>query len=98
MILDEEVSIQVFTDSTAAQGIAQRVGLGKTRHVAVHLLWIQQHLRNNRFELFKVAGTKNPADLFTKYVPKDWSQECLGMWGCEFRTGRSRAAPQSIYS
>ena len=33
-----DIKIRVFTDSTAAQGIAQRVGLGKTRHVSVHSL------------------------------------------------------------
>ena len=62
----DEVEARRLYGLAAAQGIAQRVGLGKTRHVAVHLLWIQQHMRNKTFELHKVKGTMNPADLFTK--------------------------------
>ena len=93
-----EVSIRIFTDSTAAQGIAQRVGLGKTRHIAVHLLWLQQHMRNKVFDLCKVKGTENPADLFTKHVSKDWNNECLHLWNGEHRVGRSEVAPQSIYA
>jgi len=63
-----KVELHVHTDSSAAKGITERVGLGKTRHIAVHLLWIQQHLRNKTFVLYKVAGDKNPADMFTKHV------------------------------
>ena len=88
--------IRIHTDSTAAQGISERVGLGKTRHIAVHLLWIQQHLRNHKFQLLKVKGTENPADVFTKHVTQEWGDDCAKMWGSAFVEGRSSAAPQVV--
>ena len=59
--------LRVWTDSSAAMGIAGRQGLGKLRHLDTHTLWLQQAVRSKRLELKKVAGTSNPADLFTKH-------------------------------
>ena len=64
----DEIPLQLHTDSAAAIGIASRTGLGKLRHLQVHLLWVQQHVRNKVFELLKVPGKENPADLFTKHL------------------------------
>ena len=41
-----DVPLHLHSDSAAAIGIASRTGLGKLRHLEVHLLWIQQHVRN----------------------------------------------------
>ena len=60
--------VRVWTDSSAAMGTAARQGLGKLRHLECHSLWVQQRLRRKEFELRKVDGTKNPADLFTKHM------------------------------
>ena len=92
------MKLRLYTHSTAAKGIANRVGLGKTRHIAVHLLWIQQHLRDHVFELVKVAGTENPADVFTKYVSAEWNQWCMETWNGKFLEGRSEAAPHTVYT
>ena len=59
--------LQLWTDSTASQGICARQGLGKVRHLDVQELWIQQRIRNQDFDLFKVLGEDNPSDLFTKH-------------------------------
>ena len=40
MALHFEVTL--YTDSVAAIGIAQRRGLGKTRHIQVAFLWLQE--------------------------------------------------------
>ena len=87
---------RIFTDSTAAKGIASRMGLGKTRHIAVHLLWIQEKVRNKDFELLKVKGTENPADLMTKHLSQEVVNEFTNMWGAIFSSGRSDAAPQCV--
>jgi len=87
---------RIYTDSSAAKGIASRTGLGKTRHIAVHLLWIQERIRKGEFELVKCKGTENPADLMTKHLAQESSHKCLKRWSAEFRTGRSEAAPQCI--
>ena len=32
--------VRVYTDASAARGIASRRGLGKVRHIEVHQLWV----------------------------------------------------------
>ena len=41
-----DTSIHVFTDAEAARGIATRRGLGRTRHIEVHYLWVQERVAN----------------------------------------------------
>ena len=36
-----QVKLHICTDSSAAKCMTSRVGLGKTRHVVVDLLWVQ---------------------------------------------------------
>ena len=36
-----KVEGEVYSDSTVARGIAQRVGIGKLRHVRTQALWVQ---------------------------------------------------------
>ena len=87
--------LRVWTDSSAAMGTVARQGLGKLRHLECHSLWVQQRLRRKEFELRKVDGTKNPADLFTKHM--DSSAKLDGLverFNCVFRSGRPEAAPQ----
>ena len=40
--------------------------MGKTRHVEVKFLWLQQAVRNKRLAVAKVWGKVNPADHLTK--------------------------------
>ena len=60
--------LHVHTDAEAAKGIASRTGLGKTRHTAVHYLWVQERVRSGDIVLHKVRGDVNPADLLTKHL------------------------------
>ena len=89
-----ELPIRVWTDSSAAMGTASRQGLGKLRHLECHSLWIQQRLRRKEFELRKVLGTENPADLFTKHMDSAAKLDGLvARFGCRFQEGRPTAAP-----
>ena len=54
------------TDSTAAVGMCSRTGVGKTRHIQVRWLWIQDAIRDKVVRLRKVRGTDNEADMGTK--------------------------------
>ena len=85
---------RIHTDSSAAKGIASRTGLGKTRHIAVHLLWVQERIRNQDFVLYKCKGTSNPADLLTKHLSREDNERCTAEWGQVYRGGRSDVAPQ----
>ena len=88
------VPLRVWTDSTASIGICGRQGLGRLRHIDTQSLWIQQRVRDGSFELRKVRGSENPADLLTKHlVGGDRIPELLKLFGCEFRSGRAESAP-----
>ena len=58
---------EVWGDASAALGIINRKGLGKTRHIETGLLWIQQTAADQRLKYHKVLGKENPADLYTKF-------------------------------
>ena len=89
-----ELPLRVWTDSSAAMGTSSRQGLGKLRHLECHSLWIQQRLRRKEFELRKVPGEENPGDLFTKHLDSAKKlEQLLGMFSCEFRSGRAASAP-----
>ena len=60
--------ITVHTDSSAAKGVVEREGIGRIRHLEVAQLWVQEKLKAKDFELKKVLGTENPADLLTKHL------------------------------
>ena len=92
--LDCEVPARVWTDSSAALGICGRAGLGKLRHLETHTLWVQEKARAKAFQLRKVKGEANPADLFTKHLPsREKVHAFTGLFGCELRTGRAESAP-----
>ena len=65
--LGSSLPLRIWTDSTASIGICKRQGLGKVRHLAVQDLWIQQRVRSGDFDLYKIPGERNPADLFMKF-------------------------------
>ena len=81
--------LNIWTDSTASQGICGRQGLGKVRHLDTQDLWVQQRIRNNEFSLYKVAGEANPGDLFTKASLTHLRiKTLLQLLGCQYREGR----------
>ena len=66
-----EILIRIWTDSSVAMGASVRQGLGKLRHLECHGLSLQQRLRRKQFELLKVPGGGNPADLFTEHLESE---------------------------
>ena len=85
-------SIGVYTDASAAIGIAQRAGVGRTRHIDVGALWVQQKVWQERLQVQKIAGKLNPADMFTKNVPKEVCVGHMSRLGFKHATGRSELA------
>ena len=88
------VSGEVWGDASAALGIINRRGLGKTRHIDQGLLWIQQTAAEQRFKYHKVLGKENPADLYTKHLDVATSNLHTSKFGYIFIEGRSTQAPQ----
>ena len=69
--------IDVHTVSTAALGIAHRQGLGKTRHIEVQYLWIQDNVHRNSIAVTKIGTKDNPADMVAKGVKREVFEEHL---------------------
>ena len=89
-----DLGVRIWTDSAAAMGTSGRQGLGKLRHLECHSLWLQQRLRRKAFELRKVQGEKNPADLFTKHLESAQKlKDLVNMFNCSFVEGRPASAP-----
>ena len=89
-----ECALDLHTDSSAAEGISKRSGIGKVRHLAVAQLWVQERLRAREFWLFKISGDYNPADLLTKHVARDHLLRHSAAMGAYFEGGRAKSAPQ----
>ena len=79
----------VFTDASAALGIAQRRGIGKLRHVDTQALWVQQAHAAKTIAFTKVPGEVNPADMLTKHVPSELLDRHMARVGL----GRKEAEP-----
>ena len=97
MLADMGVKVQlhVHTDATAAKGIASRKGLSsRTRHVAVHFLWVQEHVISGNIVIHKVKGDVNPADLLTKYLGRDLIARHTAFLNLKFMGGRAESAPE----
>ena len=61
-----EFRLRLWVDSNTAKAIVSRLGLGKVRHLEVRYLWAQEALRSKKFEVRKISGETNPADVLTK--------------------------------
>ena len=70
--------MRVHTDSSASIGMCTRQGIGKVRHMDTQIMWIQQRIRNNDLDLYKVDGEENPADILAKAesLERTWSSCC----------------------
>ena len=75
--MGRNINIDVETDSTAAIGMCSRTGVGKTRHIQVRWLLIQDAIRDKVVRLRKVSGTENVADMGTKYLDGPTHQRLL---------------------
>ena len=70
--LAKKVSVIAHTDSAAGKSMATRFGTGKkTKHVELRFLYVQNLVQMGLLRMAKIEGTRNPADLMTKYVATD---------------------------
>ena len=92
--LGYNLSGEVWGDASAALGVINRRGLGKTRHIDTRLLWIQQTAAEQRLNYHKVLGKENPADLYTKYLDNMTMDRHVTNLDCKYTEGRASTAPQ----
>ena len=84
----------LHSDSSAALGIIQRQGVGKLRHISTQYLWIQEKTRREEFDIAKVPGEDNPADVLTKNVPSEILARHLHAMNMFPYTNRANSAPK----
>ena len=89
----------VKSDSNAAIGIVHRDGLGgRSRHIRVQYLWIQEKVRSKELDIRKVLGTENLADLMTKPLGSEPLRKFLSMLGYLSERGRAVKSSRLVHS
>ena len=66
-----EMSLHIFSDSSAARVFASRRGLGRQRHVQTRYLWLQERVAATHLTVQKVRTTQNPADILTQAASRE---------------------------
>ena len=61
-----EMSLHIFSDSSAAKAFASRRGLGRQRHVQARYLWLQERVAAAHLTVQKVKTAQNPSDILTE--------------------------------
>ena len=74
-----DFAIHLYTDASAAKGIAMRIGLGKIRLLETSQLWLQSKVANGSVSISKIHGKVNIADAMTKYLSGPDLSEHLSM-------------------
>ena len=65
-----DMSLQIFSDSSAARAFAS-LGLGRQRHVQTRYLWLQERVAASHLTVQKVKTTQNAADILTKAASRE---------------------------
>ena len=91
-----KVELKIWSDATAAIGIARRKGLGKIKHLDTTDLWLQDKIRSRKMSLEKILGADNPADVLTKYVDKNILDKMLPKLNLHKIQGRPACAPMAM--
>ena len=92
--LGYQVKGEIWGDASAALGIINRKGLGKTRHIQTGLFWIKQTAADQRLQYGKALGKENPADLFIKFLDATTTNAHVQRLEYRFIQGRSSEAPK----
>ena len=68
--MKKQVSTRLVTDSSSCRAFAQRLGVGKLKHVDTKFLWLQLMIKNNVVSMDSVNTLFNMSDLGTKKLTK----------------------------
>ena len=93
-----DLDIRLELDATAAEGLLDRRGISKVRHVDVNCLWLREQTAKKLVTLAKILGEINTADVMTKHLGNAVILKHLQSLYFKHRTGRSEAAAISTPS
>ena len=91
IIVDNRMHIN--TDSSAAKGICNRRGLGKVRHIDIHMLWLQERVHKGHIIIKKINGDDNISDALTKHIDIHKMQKNMDWTGQSIVGGRHTLMP-----
>ena len=77
-----DTAVKVYIDASAAEGIMQRRGLGKMRHVHTQDIWTQKAIKDGKFELGRIHTKASTADIGTKPLGRNDVESLLRQMGC----------------
>ena len=63
--LDEEVELEIGSDSSSGIAISSRLGQGRLKHVEIKYLFMQNHVKRREIKIDKVDAKVNDADWMT---------------------------------
>eukprot|EP00435_Cladocopium_sp_Y103_P000040 s2725_g1.t1 len=69
-LVRKDVSIAVVIDSSSGKAFAQRLGVGRMKHIDVKFLWLQRCVKEQLLAMESVGTLFNVADLGTKKLNK----------------------------
>ena len=85
-------SVTIESDSSAAKGTVNRVGLGKARHIQTRFLWLwlQEWVAESHLKVQHVPGKLNRSDVLTKSVPGVQMHQIMTKSGYVYLSNRSK--------
>ena len=87
-------SIRLWTDASAARGLALRTGGGKIKHMQAKYYWLQECIQAGVLTVEKIRGAVSPADLMTKHLNGAMMRDMCGLLDLKFEAGRAATAPK----
>ena len=87
-------SVELKTDASAARGIANRIGVGKVRHIEVNQLWLQAKVLSKDLVVTNVERGSNTADALTKAFDATSLRAHIVGVGAVVREDRHELAPR----
>lgn len=86
--------VLIWTDATAARGLARGTGHSRMKHMESRLLWLRERVAAKQLQVLKLRGEVNGADLVAKALDAQGIQQHLRIIGAVCFEGRHSEAPQ----
>ena len=89
-------SVPLSTDASATKAMTQRQGVGRTKHIEIQHLWVQEKVSNGMMEIVKIGRDKNMADLLTHHWTIAEGARHLPRLGCVPRLANETPLVQQL--
>ena len=94
--LNVHVGVRLCTDASASKALAEKKGLGKTKHLQTQYLCLQDRAASKDVFVSKINARSNRSDLLIKYLAEPRVSALLNAMGCKFLSGKHRLALSTV--